>query len=243
VQPPPLFHETDGADATDDALFSAIDAVVVGASAGGVDALNRLLPALPATLPVPILVVLHLLPDVHSELAPLFDARCALRVQEAIDRQPLLPGTVHIAPPGYHLLVSEDRTCSLSVDEPVNFSRPSIDVLFESAAWTYQSRVLGILLTGASADGAMGLVQIRARGGKAWVQSPETAQADTMPLAAIALGAMDRVLSIEQIVQALRRANDAARKAVVDATRPDAGAPPNSDAVSHGADIPWKGPR
>lgn len=192
----------------DDTLFDGIDAIVVGASAGGVEALNRLLPALPAALPVPVLVVLHLLPDVQSELADLFGARCALRVIEANDRQPLLPGTVYIAPPGYHLLVGADRTCSLSVDEPVNFSRPSIDVLFESAAWTFQSRVLGILLTGASADGAIGLVQIRARGGVAWVQSPETAQADTMPLAAIALGATDRILPVERIAEALRRASD-----------------------------------
>ncbi|WP_347555357.1 chemotaxis protein CheB [Robbsia sp. KACC 23696] len=206
-------------DRDDDALFDKIDAIVIGASAGGVEALNRLLPALPASLPVPVLVVLHLLPDVQSELAELFGARCVLRVVEANDRQPLQPGTVHIAPPGYHLLVGADLTCSLSIDEPVNFSRPSIDVLFESAAWTYQSRVLGILLTGASADGAVGLVQIRSRGGLAWVQTPETALADTMPLAAIALGATDRVLSIEDIARALRHAADVASDAVADKAR------------------------
>lgn len=201
-------HAGSGTDGMhDDALFDAIDVIVIGASAGGVEALSRLLPALPATLPVPILVVLHLLPDVQSELAALFGARCALPVVEANDRLPLQPGTIYIAPPGYHLLVGADRTCSLSIDEPVNFSRPSIDVLFESAAWTFQSRVLGVLLTGASADGAVGLVQIRARGGVAWVQSPETAQADTMPLAAIALGATDRVLPVERIAEALCRAS------------------------------------
>ena len=222
----------------DDALFDGIDAIVVGASAGGVEALNRLLPSLSVTLPVPVLVVLHLLPDVQSELAELFGARCALRVIEANDRQPLLPGTVYIAPPGYHLMVGADRTCSLSVDEPVNFSRPSIDVLFESAAWTFQSRVLGILLTGASADGAIGLVQIRARGGLAWVQTPETAQADTMPLAAIALGATDRVLPIERIAEALRRASDFADMAVADAARRHALTPEGPDSAPSIAPAP-----
>lgn len=179
------------------------EAVVIGTSAGGVEALGTLLPRLPRHFAPALIVVLHLPPNAQSELAELFDARCALPVYEASDREPVQGGAVYIAPPGYHLMINPDRTCALSLDEPVNYSRPSIDVLFESAAWTYGAGLLGILLTGASADGAAGLEQIRAEGGHTWAQLPETARAPAMPLAAIERGAADQVLTLEQMADAL----------------------------------------
>ncbi|SDV48466.1 chemotaxis protein CheB [Chitinasiproducens palmae] len=180
-----------------------VDAVVIGASAGGVEALGVLLPRLPAVLPVAIIVVVHVPPDGRGELARLFDERCGARVLEPGDKEPALPGAIYFAPAGYHLLLEQDKVFSLSVDEPVNYSRPSIDVLFESASWTYGARLLGVLLTGASADGASGLRTIRQGGGHAWVQSPETARAAVMPQAAIDQDAADEILTLPQMAERL----------------------------------------
>ena len=192
-----------GATEHDAARGEAYDAVVIGTSAGGVEALSILLPRLPQQFALPVIIVLHLPPDGQSEIAELFDARCVLPVREANDREPLTGGAIYFAPAAYHLLVNADRTCALSVDEAVNFSRPSIDVLFESAAWTYGSRLLGILLTGASADGAEGMRAIREAGGTTWAQTPETARATAMPSAAIALEVVDEVLDLEAMATRL----------------------------------------
>ncbi|TCS35651.1 two-component system chemotaxis response regulator CheB [Paucimonas lemoignei] len=177
--------------------------VVIGASAGGVDAIGNLLAALPADFAPAVAVVLHLPPDRPSMLAELFASRCALPVKEAEDKEPIQPGTVVVAPPDYHLQVEPDHTFSLSCDEPVLYSRPSIDVLFDSAAMAYGAALLGIILTGASADGTAGLKAVRARGGQAWVQDPEDAVARLMPAAAIADAGADRVLPLEQMKQLL----------------------------------------
>lgn len=185
------------------------EAVVVGASAGGIEALNRLLPMLPAAFHPPLIVVLHLRPDTPSLLPELFGRRCALTVREAEDKMPVGPGHLYLAPPDYHLLVERDPNgtrLALSVDPPERFSRPSIDVLFESAAYVWRDRLLGILLSGANDDGARGLEVIRAAGGRAWVQAPDTAAADIMPAQAIARGAVDEVLTIEAIGSRLRLA-------------------------------------
>jgi two-component system chemotaxis response regulator CheB len=184
-------------------VLGTIDAMLIGASAGGVEALGRILPALPADFAPVVLVVLHLPADASSELAALFAPRCKLPVHELSDREPLLGGTVYFAPAGYHSLVNADRRCALSIDEAVHFSRPSIDVLFESAAWTYGPRLLAVLLTGASADGANGMSVVRAEGGHTWAQDPTEARASTMPLAAIARGAVEHVLRIDDIVGVL----------------------------------------
>ncbi|GJH02361.1 MULTISPECIES: chemotaxis protein CheB [Paraburkholderia] len=173
----------------------AFEAVAIGASAGGIDALNVLLPALPASFGLAVLIVSHLPAHSPSCLAETLGYRCALPVVEPDAGEPLLPGRVHLAPPGYHMLVDDDRTVALSIDSTVRYSRPSIDVLFESAAHVYGERLLGILLSGANDDGAHGLEVIRAMGGVAWVQDPQTAVSATMPRAAIALGAVDEVLS------------------------------------------------
>jgi two-component system chemotaxis response regulator CheB len=168
--------------------------IVAGASAGAVEALLDLLPRLGPGLRAPLLVVVHLPRDGYSALPKLFASRCALPVYEAEDKIEATAGSIYFAPSGYHLLIEKDGTLALSSDEPVNLSRPSIDVLFESAAYAFGSRVLGIVLSGANADGAHGLGVIREHGGLGWVQRPDTARVSYMPDAALA-GGVDAVLS------------------------------------------------
>lgn len=161
--------------------------VAIGASAGAVDALGLLLPQLPATLPATVVVVVHVPPDAPSALPGLFAPRCALTTCEVEDKMELRSGRIYFAPPDYHVLAERDGTLALSVDEPVNHSRPSIDVLFESVALAWGASALGILLSGASDDGARGLARMRAAGGLTWVQTPESALIAVMPRAALAL--------------------------------------------------------
>jgi two-component system, chemotaxis family, protein-glutamate methylesterase/glutaminase len=181
-----------------------IDAVVIGTSAGGVEALSTVLPALPASLVASVFVVLHLPREKPSLLVDIFTPKCALPVREAEDKQPIEPGTVYFAPPDYHLLIDDGPALALSSDEAVHFSRPSIDVLFESAADIYGARLLGIILTGASEDGASGLDAVRRAGGCTVVQQPETAQASLMTEAALKRGPADFVLPLERIAELLR---------------------------------------
>jgi len=176
-----------------------IDAIVIGASAGGVEAVGALLQGLPTPYAPSLIVVIHLPPDRPSLLAGIFQARCQLPVHEALDKEHLEAGTVYIAPPGYHLLVEADGTLALSLDAPVAFSRPSIDVLFESAAAAYGERVLGIVLSGANSDGAAGLAAIRAAGGRAWVQDPGDAMAAAMPQAALDTAGADLVVPLRDM--------------------------------------------
>ncbi len=185
--------------------FAVPDLIAIGASAGGVDAVGRLLAVLPAHTRAAVVVVLHVPPDRPSGLAPLFNERCALPVTEAEDKECLSPGRVYIAPPDYHLLVEPDRSLSLSVEEAVLFSRPSIDLTFESVAYAYGDRALGIILTGASSDGAQGLRHIREQGGVAWVQQPEGARAQAMPQAALAQAGADLVGDIDALAAYLAR--------------------------------------
>lgn len=181
------------------------EAVVIGASAGGVEAVGRLLAALPADCPLAVAVVLHVPPQRSNMLPAVLGARCALPVKEAEDKESFLPGTVYVAPPGYHLLLEPDRSVALSADEAVNFSRPSIDVLFESAAYAFHRALLGIVLTGANHDGADGLAMIRAQGGLAWVQEPASALVPTMPAAAIRRAGADLVLPLDPLAARLGR--------------------------------------
>jgi two-component system chemotaxis response regulator CheB len=161
--------------------------IAVGASAGALDALSVLLPPLPASLPVPIVVVVHLPPGRDNGLAPLLASQCQLQVCEAEDKMPLAGGAVYFAPPGYHLLVERHGAAALSVDPPEHFSRPSIDVLFDSVIQAFGSRALGVLLSGGNDDGAAGLAAMRRRGALTWVQTPESARMPAMPEAALAL--------------------------------------------------------
>ena len=180
-------------------------AILIGASAGSVDALMKILPALPAGYPFPILVVVHLSPNAKSIMSEIFAPRCALRVKEAEDKESLQPGTIYFAPPNYHLLVEEDETLALSSDEPVLFSRPAIDILFESAADAYGEGAVGIVLTGANEDGTHGLQAIDAAGGTCIVQDASQAQAPQMPAAALKRTPSAQVLSLQEIAQYLNQ--------------------------------------
>ncbi|HEX7816195.1 chemotaxis protein CheB [Dyella sp.] len=182
---------------------SGIDIVVVGASAGGVHALQAVLGSLPPDWLVPVVCVLHLPRDRPSGLAALMAHSCALPVSEAEDKQPIRPGTVVFAPPDYHLLIEDRSSLALSHDAPVLFSRPAIDVLFESAAIAFGPSVLAILLTGASADGSDGVAQVRREGGTVWIQAPEDAVAPTMPASAIAKAGADLILPLDELCQRL----------------------------------------
>lgn len=162
----------------------SIKAVAIGASAGGVQALLQILPALPADYPLPILIVVHVPPDRNNALVPLFASKCLVQVKEAEDKEPMSPG-VYFAPSDYHLLVETDASLSLSSDELVNHSRPAIDVLFETAADAFGSELAGFILTGANDDGARGLRALAEAGGLAFVEDPIDAYASTMPAAAL----------------------------------------------------------
>jgi len=176
-----------------------VRSVFMGTSAGGMEALKRILSALPAGFPVPVVVVQHLHPTQDGFLADFFDSLCPLKVKEADDKEPLAPGVIYLGPPNYHLLVDPGRTLSLSTDEKVNHSRPSIDVLFESAADAYGPGAVAVVLTGASRDGAAGLAHIRAKGGLAIVQDPKTAEYPLMPQAALDTAGADHVLLVDAI--------------------------------------------
>jgi two-component system chemotaxis response regulator CheB len=184
-------------------LNGRIDAVVIGASAGGIEALSALLPALSPALRVPVFIVLHLPRDKPSVLAEIFARKCAVPVREAQDKEQVAPGTVYFAPNNYHLLIDQGPQLALSADDPVHHSRPSIDVLFESATEIYAQRLLGVILTGANQDGASGLASIHDAGGVTVVQSPQTARAPHMAISALKLRPADGVLSLEEIAALL----------------------------------------
>ncbi len=179
-------------------------AVAIGASAGGVQALLALLPTLPADFPWPIFIVLHVPADRSNVLAPLFETKCHLEVKEAEDKETARAGVVYFAPSDYHLLIESNGDLALSSDEVVNYSRPSIDVLFESAADAYGAGLTGVILTGANDDGAAGLSAVTAAGGVALVEEPAAAYAQAMPLAARKACAAARVLPLARIAQHLK---------------------------------------
>lgn len=181
------------------ALNAHVEAVVIGASAGGVDALLKLLSGLPERFRLPIITVLHMPEDRKSRLIDIFQSRSALPVREAADKADIEPGVIYFAGPGYHLSIENDRTFSLSCEASVHFSRPAIDVLMESAADAYGHALAGIVLTGANYDGAAGLAKIRRCGGLTVVQDPLEAQVPTMPEAAIRMSQPDLILRLDNI--------------------------------------------
>jgi two-component system, chemotaxis family, protein-glutamate methylesterase/glutaminase len=181
------------------------EAIVLGVSAGGLQALKTLLPALPASFPLPIAIVQHIGARSDNFLSEYLDRSSSIIVKEAEDKEPLIAGTAYLAPPGYHLLIEADRSFSLSVDPRVNHCCPSIDVLFESAAEVYAGGLIGIILTGANGDGAQGLKAVKARGGLTIVQNPASAEAGAMPRAALAATPVDHVIELEQLAPLLWR--------------------------------------
>lgn len=180
-------------------LTQDIDAVAIGTSAGGVEALAALLSSLPRGCRASFFVVIHIPRERPSLLPEIFAAKCVLPVREAEDKEPIQPGTVYFAAPDYHLLVDRGPALALSSDDPVHYSRPSIDVLFESAADIYGERLMGLILTGANQDGAAGLAAVGRAGGCTVVQEPSSAAAPYLPEAALRQGPVDHVLSLEQL--------------------------------------------
>ena len=180
-----------------------VEAVVIGASAGGVQALGTLLPALPAELTVPCFIVLHLPRERPSLLPEIFGPHCRRPIEEAQDKEPVRPGTVYVAPPDYHLMIDRGPALALSTDDLVHFSRPSIDVLFESATDVYGAGLLGIILTGWNQDGADGLAAVQRAGGLTIVQHPDTAEAPVMPQSARARSSAHLVLDLGEIAALL----------------------------------------
>lgn len=174
-------------------------AVVIGVSTGGVSALKFLLGALPKNFPAPILIVTHITPDSDDGLAVLLDTLCAIRVKEADEQETVVPGTVYLAPANYHLLVERGGTVTFSIDPPVNFARPSVDVLFETAADAFGPELIGVVLTGAGSDGSRGLVKIQNSGGVAIVQEPADAELSSMPESALQLVKADHVACLRDI--------------------------------------------
>ena len=177
----------------------AVSAVVIGASAGGIDALLTILPGLPAGFGFGVAVVVHVPDDRDSRLPEVFAQRLDRPVRHACDKEPVESGVVFFAAPGYHLSIEPDASFSLSGEDPVHYSRPAIDVLMTSAADAYGAGLVGILLTGASADGAAGIARIQALGGLAVVQDPDEAEIATMPRAALALCTPELVLPLAGI--------------------------------------------
>ncbi len=174
-------------------------AVVIGCSAGGLDALSILLPSLPAAFPAPLVIVQHVNPRERSRTHTILQGKCAIGVREADEKIKPQPGVAYLAPPNYHLLMELDGTFSLSVDERVNYSRPAIDITFETAAELYGSELIGVVMTGASADGSRGLARIKLLGGYAIVQDPKEAQSVAMPQSAINAAEPNAVLPLHDI--------------------------------------------
>jgi two-component system, chemotaxis family, protein-glutamate methylesterase/glutaminase len=185
-------------------LVGRVDAVVMGASAGGIEALMALLPPLSAAFGLPIFVVLHVPRDRPSILADIFARKCRLRVCEAQDKELVRPGTVYFAPPDYHLLIDAGPQLALSTDELVHHSRPSIDVLFESAIDVYGSRLMGVVLSGANDDGAEGLAAIHDAGGITIIQQPDSAQVKQMVISALIRNPASQVLDLPGIAALLQ---------------------------------------
>ncbi len=178
------------------------DIVAIGASAGGIKALEIILSELPNDFPIPILIVQHLDPRHRSLMAEIMQRHSKLKITEAVDGETMKPSVVYIAPPNKHLLV-DDGNIRLTSTAFVHFSRPSIDLLFESIAATYQERSIGIILSGTGRDGAMGIKAIKEKGGTTIAQDEATSEHWGMPQAAIATGMVDFVLPLQEIAPAI----------------------------------------
>jgi len=178
-------------------------AIVIGSSAGGFHALKKIIPLLPADFSLPIIIVQHISATSDNYMVKYLNKLSQLTVKEADEKEELKSGYVYISPPNYHLLVEEDSTLSLSIDAKKNYSRPSIDILFETASYAFGSELIGIVLTGANSDGSEGLKMIRDNGGFCIVQDPKEAEADSMPSSAIKTADPQKVLKLKGIAKQL----------------------------------------
>lgn len=179
--------------------MKAMEAVVIGLSAGGMKAIGKLISGLNPNHKIPIIIVQHLHPEQTEYYIEYFQQFTSLQVNTVKDTDEIIPKRIYFAPPDYHLLVDDKKTLSLYYDEKVNYSRPSIDLLFESAAEVFGKNLVGILMTGANKDGAKGLYKIKTYGGITIVQSPDTAEFSAMPKSALELFSPDYIMSIKEI--------------------------------------------
>ncbi len=180
-------------------------AIVIGSSAGGLNALKEIFSVLDSRFSIPIIVVQHVSPHSDNYITTYLNKICAITVKEADEKEPIEGGKIYFAPPNFHLLIEEDNTISFSTEERVNFARPSIDILFETAVFAYGSNIVGIILTGANNDGAKGMKLINQYKGVTIVQDPKTAEVDTMPNCAIAATKIDHILSLKEIGKLLMK--------------------------------------
>ncbi|HEX2969870.1 MAG TPA: chemotaxis protein CheB [Bacteroidales bacterium] len=180
-------------------LTGKTEAVAIGTSAGGIEALTFLLPHIPAGCMKVFFVVQHISPESDSSFVRIMNDKCRIKVREACNTEDISPGTIYFAPPDYHLLVEKDFTLSISMDEKINYSRPSIDVLFESAAEAFMNNLTGILLTGVNRDGSRGMKRIKELGGRTIVQSPDDAAFSEMPSSAMRLITPDNIMTLNEI--------------------------------------------
>ncbi|WP_317897102.1 chemotaxis protein CheB [Aurantibacillus circumpalustris] len=178
-------------------------AIVIGVSLGGMNAMKVLFASLPSTFSIPIIIVQHIGARSDNMWINFINTTSNLKLKEVREKEKVELGNVYVAPANYHLLVEMDETFSLTIDQRVNFARPSIDVLFESAAAAYKDKLIGIILTGSNKDGAAGVKRIQEYGGLVVVEDPETAESNTMPLAAIATTKPDHILPLKKIVDLL----------------------------------------
>jgi len=173
--------------------------ITIGVSAGAMEALSVIIPKLPATFSIPVVIIQHISPHSDNYMTRYLNTISDIYVKEVDEKEKVRPGVVYTAPPNYHVLLEDDETFSLSVDERINFARPSIDVFFESAADVYRSLLMGVILTGANNDGSKGLKFIKKMGGTTIVQDPKTADVDGMPKAALESTKVDYILPLEEI--------------------------------------------
>lgn len=191
-------------------------AMVIGVSAGGVEALNTLLPFLPANCQIPVVIVLHIGKHQPLHIISHLNNICHVEVKEADCDEKLRPGVVYFAPPNYHLLIEPNYTFALSLEEEVNYSRPSIDVLFESAADVFRKELIGVILTGANNDGALGMQAIQRKGGLTVVQDPATAFAREMPQATLRLITPNYILSLGELTGFMQSVNELTKPFLTD---------------------------
>ncbi len=177
----------------------AYEAIVIGASAGGLTAITTLIKGLSENFPLPILVAKHIAASDRGGTAKVLNKVTPMPVHEAMDKQPVCPGSVYLAPANYHMLIENKALICLNADERVCHVRPSVDVLFRSAASVFGDRLVAIVLTGANHDGAEGIKAVKRLGGLTIAQCPASAEAVVMPNAAIATGSVDRVLPLDEI--------------------------------------------
>lgn len=181
----------------------SFQSIVIGVSSGGLNAMKYMFSFLPKSFKIPIVIVQHLSPRTDGHWIKILNEKSNIVIKEADEKEKILPGFVYIAPPNYHLLIEKDYSFSLTIDERVNFARPSIDVFFESAAEVYNKSLIGIILTGSNNDGSKGIKRIKECGGLTIIQDPATAESPFMPASALKTIKPDYILSLEEIIKLL----------------------------------------